>query len=86
LFFNQTRHQRLIFFRPYAMIDTADMQQVQSLINIFRRAFFSGMCHRQQTLRPRLRKHALELGRRMPLLARIQAYANDVFLIRQSLI
>ena len=68
------------------MINTADMQQVQRLVNIFRRAFFSGMSHRQQTLHPRLSKHAFKLGWRMPQFARIQAYADDVFFIRQSLI
>ena len=59
------------------MIHPVDVQEVQRLVHIGGRAFLAGVGDALQAQRARTLEHALELGRRMADLRRVQTHARD---------
>ena len=70
--------ERVVFQRAVAVVDAVDLEQVQRLPDVLRRAFFAGVGDAQQAALMGGGKDALELLRRMADLGAVEADARQL--------
>src|SRR5690606_36799211 len=82
LFVDQPGDQLRVLGGAYAVVDTADLEQIQRLPDVFGRAFLAGVGDGQQALGAGLVEHALELARRVADFRAVQADGEARIAIR----
>src|SRR3546814_13246435 len=82
----RSQHEIRIFQRAVAVVDAGDLQVFERRPQIVRRTFLAGVGDGAEAGGTRRVEHRLELRRRMALLRRVEADADDALAIGQRLV
>src|SRR5690606_16187114 len=86
LLLDQPGYQLRVFSGAYAVVDTADLEQIERFPDVFRRAFLTRMGHREKALGASLGEHPLELARWMAHFGTVQPHGEERIAKRHGLL